>query len=86
MSQALTVQEVADLESVHHTTIRAEIGAGRLKARRVGNGRRSAIRIDSSDYAAWKEARMIVPTRKPSPPRQRDTFNVQLKALKGGAA
>lgn len=81
MTQALTVQEVADLERVHHTTIREEIKAGRLRARRAGVARQSPIRIEPADYETWKQARQIAPAEQPS---EESSTVSPLRALEGG--
>lgn len=80
-AQALTVQEIADLERVHYTTIRAEIAAGRLTARRIGDARTAPIRIDPADYEAWKAARTIRPTGQTT--KKHRTVS-PLRAVEGG--
>lgn len=83
MSKPLTVQEVADLERVHHTTIRTEIQAGRLRARRVGR----IYRIERTDYEAWKTAVTVSTSARPGRQRkQGDTFPGRLRAIEGGKA
>lgn len=51
-SQWLTIQEAADVSSVHYSTIRRWIASGQLRAYKFGP---RAIRIDPTDLQAMAE-------------------------------
>lgn len=81
MSKALTIAEVAERAQLHHSTIRSEINAGRLKAWRVGGKARGAIRIEQEDFEAWKHRGKV--TALPTTPPSSDDFSRKLRAVTG---
>lgn len=74
MTAPLTIAEVAALERVDERTIRKEIHACRLVARKIG----TIYRIDPEALEDWRRATIV----KPSKPK-RTNFRGVLKAAEG---
>jgi excisionase family DNA binding protein len=69
----LTVEQVANVTALHHTTVRAAISAGDLTAYRVGR----RLRVTVSDLERWLESKRVtacdpVAVETPRPGRQSD--------------
>lgn len=53
-----TIQEIADMMRVHHTTIRNAIKVGHINAFRIGMGKRASWRIPRSELQRLTESNM----------------------------